>query len=49
MPIDNDAKMRDREQNFTEFRKVAFSFENLLQNTDILKFAHKNRETIKEI
>jgi len=49
MPIDNAVKMHDREQDFTEFRKVAFSFENLLQNTDILKFAHKNRETIKEI
>ncbi|MBY0580084.1 MAG: pentapeptide repeat-containing protein, partial [Rickettsiales bacterium] len=49
MPIDNAVKMHDRKQNFTEFRKVASSFENLLQNTDVLKFAHKNRETIKEI
>jgi len=49
MAIDNTQIMQNRSDNFTEFKKPVYDFEDLLQKTNILQFAHKNKKNIQEI
>ncbi len=49
MTIDNTDIMQNRSDNFTEFRKTIHDFEDLLQNTNVLQFAHKSMKNIQEI
>ncbi|WP_236870243.1 hypothetical protein [Candidatus Bandiella numerosa] len=49
MPVDNAAKMQDRSDKFKKFGEIASDFEDLLQKTNILQFAHDNKKIIIEI
>ena len=49
MPIDNTQIMQNRSDNFTKFKNPVHEFEDLLQNTNVLQFAHRNKKNIQEI